>query len=1339
MRKLILSILTSIVLLFAANAQNSYTINASSNINIFTPDTVQCVVGDTIHFILNGFHDAVEVDQASWLANTNGTNVGFNFSSISMGGTGSGTIVVDSATTHFFICTPHISLTPPMKGLIIVSAQQIPGCTDSTAINYDPFATVDDGSCIYCTNDSTFSTVVACDNFIWDGITYDSSGFYTNIYTDSLGCDSTHTLDLTINYSNSGSSTISACDNFVWDGTTYNLTGVYSNIYTNSNGCDSTHTLNLTINNSDSSFTNAEACESYNWNGQTYNQSGTYYQTVANNITGCDSVLVLNLTINNQYNGGIQNNTVGGGGFYSGNRALVLDCFVPSKIESATIYAQTNDNYTFELRDNGGNVLQTTTVPLVQGANRVNLNFDIPVGNDFELGVPGGHSGMYRNNQGVNYPYDFSNLLSIKSSNSGSPFNFYYFFYDIAVSQNFVSNINICSGETYSIGGNNYDSTGTYIDTLLSSIGCDSIVTTNLTVNPVFSIVFSDTLCSGQSVIVGSNIYDSTGVYFDTLTTVNGCDSIILTDLFVQNSSASFTINSLSICEGDTAFVGTSFYLNSGNYSDTLINVNGCDSIVQTSLDVIPTQNYFTYTICSGDSVTVGTSTYNQTGNYTDTLFNTLSCDSIVYSEVVVYDQYNSMFNGISDNTVGGGGYYNSQSQYLIFSCYSQTEILSSLVYSQDTNSITFELRDNNGNVLQDTTHLLVPGPQRVTLNFDVMPANDLQLGVSTPGSGLWRNNQGVNYPYDFGAFASITSSNAGNQFYYFYYDIEMRPSANPSTYELCDGDTLNLLGNAYTTSGLYIDTLISSVGCDSLVYSQVNFYPNVTYTNNQIICDGEVYVINGNSYDSSGTYIDTLFTSYGCDSIITTNLNVLTVSSSSSTNNQIICLGDTLNLHSNQYYQAGTYIDTLLNVNGCDSIVTTNLSIQTASYNTYNGGILDTAIAPGAFSNYNGALVLDASLPSIIKSANVYSQDTNTVTFELRGSTGNILESITHTVYPGVQRLVFDFYVPSGTDYELGIDGGNSGLYRSNAGNGNSWSYPYSVGSVTIQSSNVGNQYYYFYYDIEVKPLSSLVNYALCAGDSISISGQTYTSNATRFDTLTASNLCDSIVFSNIEFIAPSVGYQTFVICSGDSVQVMNSTYYSSGTYIDTVYQIGYCDSLVSTEVIVLPSTPVNIFATGLNTNVICLGDTITLTAPGFLSYYWYKVANFVSLLPTYTDVPNETTTYSLTAVDSNLCVSSGQIEIIVDSCVSNINTLETRDLEIFPNPITDEINILLENIDKVDVFNVLGERMITKSFDQNTNSTKLSLGAFKKGTYFINIRSKNGKVYSRKISLVK
>ena len=115
--------------------------------------------------------------------------------------------------------------------------------------------------------------------------------------------------------------------------------GVYTNTYSNSNGCDSTHTLNLTINSSDSSFVNVEACDSFLWNGTFYSESGVYYFTDTVNASGCDSTLVLNLTIFNQYSGGIVDNTVGSGGFYSGNRALVLDCYIPSKIVSTTIYA----------------------------------------------------------------------------------------------------------------------------------------------------------------------------------------------------------------------------------------------------------------------------------------------------------------------------------------------------------------------------------------------------------------------------------------------------------------------------------------------------------------------------------------------------------------------------------------------------------------------------------------------------------------------------------------------------------------------------------------------------------------------------------------------------------------------------------------------------------------------------------------------------------------------------------------------------------------------------------------------------------------------------------------
>ena len=45
---------------------------------------------------------------------------------------------------------------------------------------------------------------------------------------------------------------------------------------TNAEGCDSTATLNLTINNSSSSSEDITACDSFDWNGVTYTESGTY-------------------------------------------------------------------------------------------------------------------------------------------------------------------------------------------------------------------------------------------------------------------------------------------------------------------------------------------------------------------------------------------------------------------------------------------------------------------------------------------------------------------------------------------------------------------------------------------------------------------------------------------------------------------------------------------------------------------------------------------------------------------------------------------------------------------------------------------------------------------------------------------------------------------------------------------------------------------------------------------------------------------------------------------------------------------------------------------------------
>ena len=142
------------------------------------------------------------------------------------------------------------------------------------------------------------TTVIACDDYIWDGITYTTSGVYTNVYTNAAGCDSTHTLNVTINNSTTSTNSVAACDDYIWDGITYTTSGVYTNVYTNAAGCDSTHTLNLTINNSITSTNSVAACDDYIWDGITYTTSGVY-TNVYTNAVGCDSTHILNLTINN--------------------------------------------------------------------------------------------------------------------------------------------------------------------------------------------------------------------------------------------------------------------------------------------------------------------------------------------------------------------------------------------------------------------------------------------------------------------------------------------------------------------------------------------------------------------------------------------------------------------------------------------------------------------------------------------------------------------------------------------------------------------------------------------------------------------------------------------------------------------------------------------------------------------------------------------------------------------------------------------------------------------------------------------------------------------------------
>ena len=151
-----------------------------------------------------------------------------------------------------------------------------------------------------CTNTTGSDILTACDTYTApDGAVYTSTGIYMAVITNAAGCDSTITIDLTVNNSTTGSATETVCDTYTApNGMIYTSTGMYTAIIPNAVNCDSTITIDLTVNNSTTSSISETALDSYTApSGAVYTTSGVFNDTIAN-AAGCDSVITITLTMN---------------------------------------------------------------------------------------------------------------------------------------------------------------------------------------------------------------------------------------------------------------------------------------------------------------------------------------------------------------------------------------------------------------------------------------------------------------------------------------------------------------------------------------------------------------------------------------------------------------------------------------------------------------------------------------------------------------------------------------------------------------------------------------------------------------------------------------------------------------------------------------------------------------------------------------------------------------------------------------------------------------------------------------------------------------------------------
>ncbi|MBK8351955.1 MAG: gliding motility-associated C-terminal domain-containing protein [Saprospirales bacterium] len=201
-------------------------------------------------------------------------------------------------------------------------------------------------------------------------------------------------------------------------------------------------------------------------------------------------------------------------------------------------------------------------------------------------------------------------------------------------------NATICQGKTYTLPkGNIVQTTGIYKDTLRSAFNCDSIVTTNLTVTKPIPFVNNVTICKGKNyVLPNGNSVNNAGTYYDTIRKPNTCDSIVITNLIVNPY--------LQSSQTATTCLGKTYTLPSGKtvtqagiYKDTIRTITGCDSIVTTNLSIAnPTPTQISDSICEGKIYTLPSGKQvTNTGVYVDTIKITNTCDSVIITNLSVF------------------------------------------------------------------------------------------------------------------------------------------------------------------------------------------------------------------------------------------------------------------------------------------------------------------------------------------------------------------------------------------------------------------------------------------------------------------------------------------------------------------------------------------------------------------------------------------------------------------------------------------------------------------------------------------------------------------------------
>ena len=448
-----------------------------------------------------------------------------------------------------------------------------------------PWTGIDE--CDY-TNNMTFSTIVVgnstestitaeiCEGETYtapNGQTYTEAGTYHYVI-EGEDCPVEVTVELSILPASDQviTATICAGNAYSFNGTDISEAGEHTATTQNSNGCEYITTLQLTVLEPAETALSTTICDGavYTYNNNEYSEAGVYEHTFTGQ-NGCDSLVLLYVNVNPPV--------------YEEIEASI--CFGETYTFGDATYSTSGD---YQHNFTAANGCDSTVVLSLQVMEVATHSFATSIcsGEVFEYG-------------GNDYTEEGTYELSLTTPQGcDSTIQFTLF---VAEAPNTVVEARICAGSEYEFGNQVYTESGTYEEVHMSEMGCDSIVTLQLEVLSSYELFIEETICNGEAFVANGYTYTESGVYTQNLVASSGCDSTVTLSLNILESSWSTT--EVKLCEGESVEINGETITTGGVFYETLSNVNGCDSLVEHIVEFLPQQEIWTddIFICKGESI----------------------------------------------------------------------------------------------------------------------------------------------------------------------------------------------------------------------------------------------------------------------------------------------------------------------------------------------------------------------------------------------------------------------------------------------------------------------------------------------------------------------------------------------------------------------------------------------------------------------------------------------------------------------------------------------------------------------------------------------------------------